>query len=334
MARAKAQGTVLRDNPLTGRMSALAGATVKVYENHDLGSPIAADMYDSKTGGSILLWPLTADTNGMWKFYLDVEQQVSLVYSYPGRDDVTIHDVNVEIPVDEQATDGDIAGAVSGLVSSASLSATLAAYLTTAAAAAGYAPLSSLGDYIAKAFFAAAGDLITASGDDTPVILPKGSAGQLLRVNAAGTALEWFSPPYCELTRSSGAGAQSIPDSTLTDLLFDQENEDASGMHNGTNTDRITVVEPGVYHIEGGAAFPSNATGERVLQITKNGTIVRYKSLPGAGVSVAGLDISTDVRCVATDIIRLRVYQTSGGALNVNRTADYTPYLSARWTRP
>lgn len=40
----------------------------------------------------------------------------------------------------------------------------------------------------------AAGDLIVGTADNTATRLAKGSALQQLRVNAGGTALEWFTP--------------------------------------------------------------------------------------------------------------------------------------------
>lgn len=57
------------------------------------------------------------------------------------------------------------------------------------------------------------GDLLYASGPDTLVRLPKGSAGQVLTINSGATAPEWFTLPYWELVSSSSTwtgGKQTI----------------------------------------------------------------------------------------------------------------------------
>lgn len=53
---------------------------------------------------------------------------------------------------------------------------------------------NSLAGKIPKSLVDAAGDLITATADDTPSRLAKGSPLQVLRVNAGGTALEYATP--------------------------------------------------------------------------------------------------------------------------------------------
>jgi hypothetical protein len=50
------------------------------------------------------------------------------------------------------------------------------------------------GTYVAQSLFDAAGDLLTATANDTPSKLSMGSALQVLRVNAGATALEYVTP--------------------------------------------------------------------------------------------------------------------------------------------
>lgn len=178
MARANAHNTVLnlRGEPI-------AGAEVRVYENRDTGSPIAQTMYDAPSGGNVLAWPLTTNTNGLWSFYVATPQMVTLVVSYPGADPVTVHDVHVAAPSNEAATDSEVTAAVAGLVSSSTLTSTLASYLTTVAAAAAY---------IAKSLVTTAGDLIYRDGSG-PTRLAIGTAHQELAVNAGATAPTWAS---------------------------------------------------------------------------------------------------------------------------------------------
>jgi hypothetical protein len=53
---------------------------------------------------------------------------------------------------------------------------------------------TNAGAAIQKSIVDAAGDLIYATADDTPAILPIGTAGQILQVNAGATAPEWAAP--------------------------------------------------------------------------------------------------------------------------------------------
>lgn len=131
-------------------------------------------------------------------------------------------------------------------------------------------------------------------------------------------------------TRLSNTASQSIPNGAQTTLSFDIEDRDTDTLHDTvTNTSRITIKTPGVYLIAASARFAANATGTRVLGAWLNGS-TRIKETEALADSVSGeptiLPLITTVRLSAGDYIEARVYQSSGGALNVDSTNGGTTF--------
>lgn len=132
--------------------------------------------------------------------------------------------------------------------------------------------------------------------------------------------------PKCSLT---DAGAQSIPNDTLTAIDFDTENYDASAMHDTvTNNSRVTIGEDGNYLIIGVVAFASNAVGYRQIGITINGGTddVRMATAPANG-TLASIMIAEQINLSAGDYIEIFVRQTSTAALNTSQFGE-TPHFS------
>lgn len=121
---------------------------------------------------------------------------------------------------------------------------------------------------------------------------------------------------------------QSIATATWTVLAFASEHYDTDTMHDtSTNNSRLTVTTAGKYHISGHVGFEANATGIRAIAIKTNGTSDFLAVQNANAVSGAPhyLSISADYNLSAGDYVELVVYQTSGGALNIVRLANYTP---------
>lgn len=168
----------------------------------------------------------------------------------------------------------------------------------------------------------AAGDLIYGTANDTFTRLGIGTAGQVLKVNSGATAPEWGAAAGgsfsgCSLTQS---GAQTISNTTQTDLLFANETFDTDGYHStSSNTNRITIPsgKSGYFLVTARTAFAANTTGTRINWIIKNGTTEISTVYAGAAVSDnTSVVTSAIVSLVAGDYITLNVYQTSGGNLN------------------
>jgi hypothetical protein len=135
-----------------------------------------------------------------------------------------------------------------------------------------------------------------------------------------------FSRPAREVgARITNSIAQSVANSAAAILTFDTTVR-ANGVTVGA--DRITITEPGWYAISGTAEFAANATGYRNVAIEINGTTVIANNATPAITIDQGVTCSTSYYLVATNFVRLRVNQTSSGALNVNASAAYSPVLS------
>lgn len=137
-------------------------------------------------------------------------------------------------------------------------------------------------------------------------------------------------PPACRVYKSS---AQSIGTSSFATITFDQERFDTDGMHStSSNTDRITIQTPGIYLVTGMVGFDSNAAGLRSAGIFMNGsTYLAAIDVPANSVGGCNLALSTIYEFAAGDYVTLRVWQNSGGALNVLAASASSPELAAIW---
>lgn len=128
--------------------------------------------------------------------------------------------------------------------------------------------------------------------------------------------------------------AQAINPATWTALAFDSERFDPNGMHSGASPTRITIATTGTYLVGGSARFATSNTDQtdRYLCISVNG-------VPGVGTSIARqmghmscgatkvltLSVSTLWEFTAADFVELCAFQNSGGVLNVDAVAAFTP---------
>lgn len=118
------------------------------------------------------------------------------------------------------------------------------------------------------------------------------------------------------------SAAQSIADSTLTAIAINAELIDSDNGHdNATNNSRYTCQStfPGWYLVGVSVGLAANATGDRVIEIHKNGVIDRLAQFnmraPTAGVAVVHESWML-VQLAVGDYVEGFYFQTSGGAQN------------------
>jgi hypothetical protein len=126
--------------------------------------------------------------------------------------------------------------------------------------------------------------------------------------------------------------AISIANNTLTDLTFNSEYWDTDGMHDtSVDTARVTCVTAGYYLMIGQVEFAVASAGRRQLLIVVDGAttiaVVEADTALAGGVN-HNLQISTIYALTAGDFVTLRVFQNSGGPLNVNAKANWSPDFS------
>jgi hypothetical protein len=122
---------------------------------------------------------------------------------------------------------------------------------------------------------------------------------------------------------------QSTTSGTPLLLALNSERFDTDTIHDTvTNNSRLTCKTAGVYAIKGTVRFASNSTGARTLAIKLNGTTYLAYTQTNAvssGSLATILNIATTYAMAVNDYVELEATQSSGGALNVESIANYSP---------
>jgi hypothetical protein len=173
---------------------------------------------------------------------------------------------------------------------------------------------------IPKSLIDAAGDLIVGTAADTAGRLGIGTANQILAVNSGATALEWKTPATTGFVGASiyKSGNQSITTATTTTITWDAELFDTNTFHdNSTNNSRMTIPAgyAGKYLVTSTISWGSSATGYRIAEIHKNGSVVNF-TWSGAMQGYYVVGITSIINCTVGDYLEIKGYQNSGGNLN------------------
>ena len=130
------------------------------------------------------------------------------------------------------------------------------------------------------------------------------------------TPFSGIGPTLCSVTSTV---TQSIPNSTWTDLAWDNNSSDNNGLHStSTISENILIKEPGTYRIFSRIRFASNGTGARIMRILINNSIVDRTTTTENPSASQDCTISTEIikALLPGNTVRVAVYQSSGGALN------------------
>lgn len=122
----------------------------------------------------------------------------------------------------------------------------------------------------------------------------------------------------------------AIANTTITAITLDTESYDYGGLHStSSNTERFTIVHPGLYRITANGQWAGNTSGYRNLRILLNGsTIIGTQQL--APTPTGG----TQMNCVATyylnagDYVHVAAYQNSGISLNLETSGVFSPSVT------
>lgn len=125
------------------------------------------------------------------------------------------------------------------------------------------------------------------------------------------------------------AASQSIPDATNTVIVFDTANFDTHAAYS-TSTGRFTAPVAGIYKVHAAARFATNGTGERLIYLRVNGSasVTELEQDLANGSFPIRINGAMDVKLNAGDYVEILAYQNSGGALNVEGSADPFTYLN------
>jgi len=159
------------------------------------------------------------------------------------------------------------------------------------------------------------GDMIYASGANTPARLGIGSSGQVLTV-ASGIP-SWSAPAAGSFRGCSlyGDGDEPASNNTQTLAPWESERFDTDNFHSTTtNTSRITIPSglAGKYLVQAKVAWnTTNVTGRRGLTIYKNGASAGH-NVAYAGTEYTGGDMSVVMDLAVSDYLQVYCFQNSG----------------------
>lgn len=95
------------------------------------------------------------------------------------------------------------------------------------------------------------------------------------------------------------------------------------------NPTRLTCQMDGIYVIAGGVAWAANAVGARAISILLNGAAwIAEQDMLSIGAIQTGHALTTIYKMVVGNFVELRVWQNSGGNLNIIGAAGIGPEFS------
>jgi hypothetical protein len=156
----------------------------------------------------------------------------------------------------------------------------------------------------------------------------------LAQLNVTSDSAKAKITPALVGARVTRSADQSITTATQTAIAYDSETAgfDSDAFHdNATNNSRITIPSSfdGYYIFGSSIQFASNATGYRQVNLQLNGaTPLAVDSLPIVAATIDTRITTSGLRSfAATDYIETIVTQTSGGNLNVEVVAQFSPWM-------
>jgi hypothetical protein len=156
---------------------------------------------------------------------------------------------------------------------------------------------------------------------DTSGVLELKSAGTTI-ATVSSTGLAMASGKLIASTGPSFSArmtsAQTIPNTTMTKILFNVENWDTNSNYN-TTLARFTPTVAGYYQFNA-SAFMGSGSGRVFTLLFKNGAIAKYGSNLGTVVN-GGINTAVNAQLEAngsSDYFECMFYQESGGSLSIN----------------
>ena len=179
----------------------------------------------------------------------------------------------------------------------------------------------------------------------TYVAVPTLAVGDKLTATRWNTIVTAFSflldPPMCTATN---VAATSYANNTRAVVPLATEDADTGGSYDGamhstsSNNSRVIATTAGRYRLTARESWAANATGRRLLDVTKNtgGTFAAGSLVLSAApaftltaADVCRVDAECELDLAANDYVEMWAYQTSGGNLALD-TAAGSNYLTLR----
>ena len=131
-----------------------------------------------------------------------------------------------------------------------------------------------------------------------------------------------------------GSGSQSISDATDTTMTWDVESYDTDAFHStSSDTARITIPAglDGLYIVGYCVRFDASATGDRRVWVEDDaGTILSRVTARAPASGFAHMGHSFVWALTAGEYVACKVWQSSGGALSIDKTVASTWFQAHR----
>jgi hypothetical protein len=151
--------------------------------------------------------------------------------------------------------------------------------------------------------------------------------------NATRDALTYLlNVPLCVITQGV---SQSFANGTPAAITYDAQQLDTYGGHsNSVNNSRYTAQVSGWYYCKAGVVFAANATGNRTIQLYKNGTAYTYSWNAGLAAGTfndPGIETSALIQLSVGDYVEAWATQNSGGALSSAVVSTIASNMQCMW---
>jgi hypothetical protein len=172
----------------------------------------------------------------------------------------------------------------------------------------------------------AAGAVGTSELGDAGITAPKLTPNCVTAAAIADATIGWAKLAERAYARVWRSAALSVPNATSTVVVFDQVDVNVGGMWTGG--DHLTVQQAGVYLVGGAFGFPASAGGAR-REIWLDAGFYAANENRAIGGQSANMTITVLLSCGAGAVLKLWVYQDSGGALTALTSGASSPALWA-----
>jgi hypothetical protein len=134
----------------------------------------------------------------------------------------------------------------------------------------------------------------------------------------------------------TNSAAESTTSGVLQDLSFDSERYDTADLHDpATNNSRLTAPVTGIYAVNAGVGWLGDPDGYSGISVIKNdATAIASQRWPAVATTGTFQTITDHVLLQAGDYLEVRVVQTSGNPLDVQKGIEFSPEFSMTWLAP
>jgi len=135
---------------------------------------------------------------------------------------------------------------------------------------------------------------------------------------------------YNEGARAYNSATQAIPNNAYTIVALNSERYDTDEIHDlVVNNSRLTCKTAGTYAITASIRWAANNAGHRTLRIKVSGTTaIAVSRINSTTDTISMMAVATLWALAVGQYVEIEVHQTSGGALNLDTGAAYSPELS------